>query len=271
MKKLTALCILGLAVLIVANNETFAKPQEQGDRKCFDGKDNDGDGLIDADDPGCQDIGYTAGLTTGVFQFAAVDVTPNSKENALIPDPDGDDLKFFRPGVPGTDTFASPFLGDCSALCLGGFKGDGSCNDAEEEANRLACDDWDAVIESCDHLVDTGLTGKDVPSFTVSADNLRFEAPGGGFVFFGGIEVFDPPSILFMGLNFSLFGDCFDDCIASFVPAPDGDFNPKTIPLKTVRVTGHTVARGPKGHCNKDGHILTLDPPYDLVITAIKN
>ena len=249
MKNLTALCILGLAVLIVANNETFARPQEQGDKKCSDNKDNDGDGLIDAADPGCQDIAYTAGLTTGVFQFAAVGVTPNSTENALIPDIDGF-LTFNRPGGDAV----------CSTIC----DEDGDCTPLEKDT-EAACNEWDAVIESCDHLVDTGLIGANVPRFTVSADNLGFEAPGGGLVHLHGIEVFDPDTDeLFMGLNFLLIGDCFDDCIAGFLPAS----GTKTIQMLAVRVTGHTVARGPKGHCNKDGHILIFDLPNDLVITT---
>ena len=281
MKKLTVLCILGLAVLIVANTDSVAVPPENTLSKCTDGKDNDRDGDIDADDTDCgpvlggggSEIAYTAAVTTGTFQFAAVDVIPNAKESALIPNPSNAPLNFFRPGVPGTDTFDSPFLGDCINLCPGGVGGDGICNVAEEDANKLACDDWDAVIESCDHLVDTGLDGNDVLSFTVSADDLGFDAAGGGWVSFGGgIDVFDPnpPNELFMGLNFSFIGGCFDGCTDDFVPVPDGDFNPKTktIPLLTVWVTGHTVARGKKGHCNKDGHRVTLDLPNDLVITA---
>ena len=53
MNKLTLLCVLGLSVLIVANTQTFAAPQEKGAKKCNDGIDNDSDGLINGDDPGC--------------------------------------------------------------------------------------------------------------------------------------------------------------------------------------------------------------------------
>ena len=105
----------------------------------------------------------------------------------------------------------------------------------------------------------------------VTADNLGFEAPGGGLVHIHGIEVIDPDTgELFMGLNFLLIGDCFDGCINDFVPVPDGDFNPKTktIPLITVWVTGHTVEKGKKGHCNKDGHTYNLVFPSNLEITA---
>ncbi len=54
------------------------------------------------DHPACSGGGtagldYKAGLNTGVFKFTAVKVTPNAKKSALIPDPNGGDLDFFRP------------------------------------------------------------------------------------------------------------------------------------------------------------------------------
>ena len=197
------------------------------------------------DGGGTADLDYEAGLNTGVFKFPAVKVTPNAKENALIPDPDNDDLEFFRPGA----AVGVPYTGLCSLLT---------------EPTQTECNDWDAVIQSCDHLVDTGLFGKDVPTFTVTPDDLGFDAAGGGWVSIGGIDVFDDMG-LFMHLNLSLIGDCFDECTDDFVPDSG---NPKTIPLSTVWVTGHTVEKGKKGHCNKDGHRVTLDIQNDLVITA---
>lgn len=53
MKGFTISCVLGLFMFMAADTETFAAPQENGDRKCTDGRDNDFDGLIDEADPGC--------------------------------------------------------------------------------------------------------------------------------------------------------------------------------------------------------------------------
>ena len=54
MKRLTALCMLGLIVLIIANTDSVAAPTEDTAKKCSDGRDNDRDGFIDADDhPDC--------------------------------------------------------------------------------------------------------------------------------------------------------------------------------------------------------------------------
>ncbi len=67
MKKLTVLCMLGLFVLISANTDSIAAPREDTVKKCNDGKDNDGDGLIDfgdvvgVNDPDCNDVGEDPG------------------------------------------------------------------------------------------------------------------------------------------------------------------------------------------------------------------
>lgn len=263
MKKLMVLCVLGLAVLIVANNETFAKPQEQGVKKCNDGRDNDDDGLIDSDDPGCQsNIMYTAARTIGVLSFDAVVVTPNGTESDLFPVSGTADLKFFRPGMGGT--FDMPYTGPCLGLT---------------EVEIDACDAWDAVIENCDHLRDSGVTGANVPRFTVKADNLSFGRGGGVRIRFGGIEVLDayPVGNLFMGLHLELIGECFntDGCTDTFLPAVGDEVNnPRTFILTHFWLTGHTEMKGKKGHCNRDGHegsLVNVPPntPFsNLVITA---
>lgn len=48
---ITCLLLLGLAAFPVT--DAFAAPSETGD-KCYDGRDNDRDGLIDGDDPDCE-------------------------------------------------------------------------------------------------------------------------------------------------------------------------------------------------------------------------
>lgn len=65
MKKLTVLCMLGLIALTVASTDSIAAPREDTAQKCSDGKDNDRDGLIDAADPDCEDVGGGGGGTGG--------------------------------------------------------------------------------------------------------------------------------------------------------------------------------------------------------------
>jgi len=70
MKKLTVLCMLGLFVLISANTDSIAAPREDTVKKCNDGKDNDGDGLIDfgdgpLNDPDCDFVGEDPGPGPG--------------------------------------------------------------------------------------------------------------------------------------------------------------------------------------------------------------
>jgi hypothetical protein len=198
---------------------------------------------------GTEGLDYKAGLTTGVFSFPAVDVTPSAKENDLIPDPGIAPLEFFRPGPDSN--FGSPNTDpDCTA----------------DEDTQAACEAWDAVWKNCD--IQEMKDGLIVPRFTVSADNLSFEAPGGGHVALGGIEVDDAPfsGMLFVGLHLVLIGDCFDGCTDTFVPSSAG--GSKEIELKNFWLTEHTVARGKKGHCNKDGHIGPLVPTSTLRITV---
>jgi hypothetical protein len=53
MKRLTLLCVLGFVVLIIANTASVAAPSNEKGPRCSDGIDNDGDTLIDGDDPDC--------------------------------------------------------------------------------------------------------------------------------------------------------------------------------------------------------------------------
>jgi len=57
MRRLTALFMIGLVILIAANTDSVAAPREDTAQKCSDGKDNDRDGLVDAADPDCDDVG----------------------------------------------------------------------------------------------------------------------------------------------------------------------------------------------------------------------
>ena len=205
-------------------------------------------------------VTYTAERTTGVLSFGPVDVTPNGTESDLLPISGNPDLEFFRPGP--SSNFANPNTNLCSI----------------DPPTQEACQAWDAVIESCDHLVDIGRDGADVPRFKVSADNLSFTKIGGVRITYGGIDTFfDPypgPEIdPFMGLNLSLIGDCFDGCTDDFIPSAGTS---EKFELTHFWLTGHTVAKGKKGHCNKDGHEGDLAGPVtpgdpllsDLVITA---
>ena len=182
-----------------------------------------------APDPPEPSVTYTAQLTTGVFPTGAVDVSPNGKENTLIPDPGTGDLVFNRPSTAG----------------------------AAQNA-------WDAVFNDCFIL---GPTGFVFPSFTVSADNLSYQKPGGVGVALGGIEARDKDGNL-VNLHLWLIGDEFDfGAGKQFVPAAG---ETSTFDLKRFWLTGHTE-KGvkPRGHCNKDGGTPDLGaPPNTLVITA---
>ena len=90
MKTLTILCILGLTVLVVANTETFAAPQEKGTKKCNDKIDNDGDGLVDGDDSDCgggntDDFGRRVRVVFGTSGAIRADVKATC-DNKLPPD-----------------------------------------------------------------------------------------------------------------------------------------------------------------------------------------
>lgn len=63
----SVLSIVALAVSLVAAGPLWAGA-EKGSRKCSDGVDNDGDGLIDGDDPDCGDGGGGGGEETGNFR-----------------------------------------------------------------------------------------------------------------------------------------------------------------------------------------------------------
>ncbi len=164
---------------------------------------------------------------TGVFATDPVNVSPNGKENTLFPDFDGV-LTFNRPS----------------------------------EANAQAA--WDAVFNDCFIL---GPTGFVFPSFTVSADNLSYEKPGGVQVGLGGIEVLKDGKP-FVGLHLVLIGDEFDFSAddKQFVPAAG---NTSTFPLTRFWLTGHTV-KGikPRGHCNKEHRTPDLLIESTLVISS---
>ena len=181
-----------------------------------------------APDPPPPSVTYTAQLT-GAFPTVLVDVSPNEKENTLFPNPGTGDLVFNRPSMYGT-----------------------------------AQDAWDAVFNDCFIL---GPTGFVFPSFTVSAENLSYQKPGGVQVALGGIEVLDDGNP-FVGLHLVLIGDVFFDEPTDdpFVPAA-GDTS--TFMLTRFWLTGHTV-KGikPRGHCNKEGRTPDLGITSTLVITA---
>jgi len=201
-------------------------------------------------------VTYTAERTQGVLSFGPVVVIPNEKQNSLFPDPNTADLKFFRPG-PDSD-FDNPNIELCS----------------DHPATQVACQAYDDVFLNCDIL----RTATVVPSrFTVSAENLSVQEPGGIRIALGGIDVLDAfvDGEPFVGLHLQLIGLCFNDngCTDDFVPVPVMDDVPvtKIVPLTYFVLTGHTVkGKKPRGHCNKDGHTGDLAAPSTLVITAAK-
>ena len=199
-------------------------------------------------------VTYTAERTEGVLSFGPVIVIPNEKQNSLFADPNTADLKFFRPG-PGSN-FDIPNTASC----------------AEHDDTAVACQAYDDVFLNCDIL----RTAMVVPSrFTVSAENLSVQEPGGIGIALGGIDVLDASGNPFVGLHLQLIGLCFNDdgCTDDFVPVPAEDDVPvtKIVPLTYFVLTGHTVkVIKPRGHCNKDGHTGDLAAPSTLVITAAK-
>ena len=108
---------------------------------------------------------YTAGVTGGVFQFAAVTVTLNELENSLYPDPDA------------TLTFSRP-------------EGAFPCNPGGSAVDKDACA-WDAVFDECPELL--GPTVVRVNNFTVDEGTWWFDEPGDRRVSFQDIEVSNIP------------------------------------------------------------------------------
>jgi len=218
---------LTLAIAVFALG--YANPSFAAPKNCVDDDPRPSCPKDDPEpDPPTPSVTYTAQLT-GVFATDPVNVSPNGKENTLFPDFAGD-LKFVRSLVD-----ASPA--------------------------QIA---WDLVFNDCAIL---GPTGFVFPSFTVSADNLSYQKPGGVGVALGGIEARDKDGNL-VNLHLWLIGDEFDfGAGKQFVPAVG---ETSTFDLKRFWLTGHTE-KGvkPRGHCNKDGGTPDLGaPPNTLVITA---
>jgi len=67
----TIIFFLLLGLLLFPASDVFAVPTETGD-KCFDGRDNDRDGLIDADDPDCRDPETPTASETWVIVDSAI-------------------------------------------------------------------------------------------------------------------------------------------------------------------------------------------------------
>ena len=192
-------------------------------------------------------ITYTVELAGRVFHFAAVDVTPNEKENALFPVED--DLVFSRPS----------------------------------KAN--AGDAWDAVFASCENffgphpIPPIGPTPIVVSGFTVPAGNWTINKAGGVRLVMSDIP-FDvlgnspPEDPLHFTVRLQLIGKTFfdDPDAPPWLPAPD---NGEEYAMISSWITGGTV-KGvhPRKSCVSKGGtevITDFDPGQVRTLTIVAN
>ena len=142
--------------------------------------------------------------------------------------------------------------------------------------NNKNTGDWFNVFNSCDALGPTNLPLTEIPDdFQVAT----FGGRGGGHRV-GFIGIVYGPLARQVDVVVQLIGTCRDDvCRADFLPddpvldpnTPDEPAsNTKSHLMVTALLQGHTLkGLKPRGHCNRDGHEVTLDPNSNLVITAI--
>ncbi len=131
---------------------------------------------------------------------------------------------------------------------------------------------WRKVFSECDVVPNP--SGMQIPgAFT---EDSSIDKGGGIRAVFSGIPLLDENLELFVTVTVQLIGTCFGDdgCTDDFLPVPDDELNPKTkeVEVTLFQLTGHTVAQGKKGHCNKFGiEDNTLDTNSTLEITALNS
>ena len=182
---------------------------------------------------GEDDVVYEAALTTGLFTFGPIEVTPNTEEIALLPDPQP--LTFIRPSDPPGSV----------GLCQVGAAG-------------AACRAWDEVFFACENFfghepANMGPTPVVVPEFTVPAGNTTIQKPGGVRVAFLSIPfaIDGQPYLasdgnpvagrtLYARVSLQLIGEEFDFIGPNkqFVPTAP---NTSTFPLVKAAITGKSV------------------------------
>lgn len=148
---------IGILAVVLAAGPAWAGA-EKGARKCSDGVDNDGDGLIDAADPDCSNDGGSGdGAATGNFRividwdgaitdFTVSDATISCK-NAYCDIASADPFTFRIP-----ETYWGQWTLDEAQECFGGSLGYGM--DAEVSGVRVQArdhhgspDHWDANVD----------------------------------------------------------------------------------------------------------------------------